>query len=94
MVDSVKLLNHTFSIVLDDTLSETGQMGRASLRKCTIKLNSDMVKDALASTLLHELVHMIADINSMDLKEQDVDNIASGFLSLLKDNKDILEGLR
>ena len=94
MVDYINLLNHKIDIILDDTLTEVGHLGRASLRRCEIKINGDMAKDAQASTLLHELVHIIADASSVQLSEQEVDSMGLGFLSLLKDNDDILEGLR
>ena len=90
----IQILEHEFDIEVDDSFAWTaGHMGKASIQKCQILIKEDMSKDAQNSTVMHEIMHMIADMNSLDCSEQTIDNLALGVLSLLKNNQHFISGL-
>lgn len=90
----IKVLDHEIKVYLEDPEEWTsGGMGRASVKSGIIRINKNMSDDTVQSTFIHELVHIIADLNSIELNEQTVDGIALGIHSFLKNNypKNILE---
>lgn len=90
----IKILEYEFDVEVDNSFAwSDGHMGKASIQKCQILIKDGMSKDALNSTVMHEIVHMIADINSLECSEQTIDNLALGVLSLLKHNKHFISGL-
>ena len=95
MTDKIKLLEQEFELFIDPATEWTGNyMGHCDIKKGTIRLRGDMPKDATASTLLHEVTHLILDIcgartNSGD--EQLIDNITLGLMSFIRNNKEVIE---
>jgi hypothetical protein len=67
--------------------------------KPVIRLHPDLEGPGLASTLLHEVLHAIADMYGIDdvVKEREVRVLEMGLCQFLKDNpqtaRDILNGL-
>ena len=88
----IKLLEHKFNLCIEDPgLWVEDELGKCSLKNGKILLNKNLPKDVLSSTLLHEVTHMIADLNSIDLDEQVVDNLSLGYLSFIKNNRKLIE---
>ena len=70
-----------------DSWAEDGQ-GRCHFQKGQILIRDSMPQSIIRLVFLHELIHMICDIQGVELKEQDIDNIAVGMNSFLR-NHDI-----
>ncbi len=83
----IKLLEHTISVDFEPpgTWANDG-MGRCSLSNCMIKVSSTMPHDSQCSIFLHELTHMIADMQGIELTEQSIDGMSLGMLSFIRNN--------
>lgn len=66
------------------------QMGRSNSMNGTILIRSDMPEDIKLGTLIHEIVHVVADMNGVQLKEHVVASLANGLMTVLKDNAESL----
>ena len=65
-------------------------MGRSSTKDNRILINKDMPDDAKTNTLLHEVIHMIANMNSIELNETAVSVLANGLFSFMRENKKVV----
>ena len=87
----IRLLSHEFRVIVESpTHWSEGGMGRASLKEQTIRLNDVLPNDTRHSTLLHEVIHLISDLTSIELTEVQVDVVAQGVFTLLKDNPEVV----
>ena len=87
----IKLLDINFTFHVEDpSLWSECALGRAYLKEAKILVASGMNKDMEDSTLIHELVHMISDIQGLDLDEMQVSALGVGVYSLIKNNKELL----
>jgi len=86
------LFGHTIKVIVGDPSDwgENVDMGRSSIKNLTINVNKSMPNDIKCSTLLHEILHIVLDFQSMDLTEQQVDILTIGLFSLARDNIEIL----
>jgi hypothetical protein len=92
MVPSLKLCEHTFQVIVRSAeLSGSRNLGSSNLHDQKIILKKELPHDVMCSTLLHEVMHMVADLNSIELGEQDIDNLAIGMLSLIRNNKELID---
>lgn len=91
----IQLLEHEIEVLVNDSIWAENGMGRCSVKDLQILINDKMPYDMQTSVFIHELVHMIVDMNSIELTEQSIDGIALGILSFLKNNvylvKEIME---
>lgn len=88
---TVRLLAHDFRVIVESpTHWSSGGMGRACLMEQTIRLNNIMPNDVRHSTLLHEIVHLISDLTSIELSEIQTDVIAQGLFTFMKDNHQLV----
>lgn len=88
---NVRLFSHDFRVIVESpTHWSEGGMGRASLKDQTIRLNDVMPNDVRHSKLLHELLHLISDLTSIELSEVQVDIVAQGVFTIMKDNPHIV----
>lgn len=69
-----------------------GSMGCVNIIESKILINENMVETQKASTLTHEVLHIIADQNSLDWagSEQDVTIVANGVYDFIVNNPDII----
>jgi len=92
--DVVKLLEQELELSVDAKTAWTGNyMGHSSTEQGYIRIKAGMTKDATASTLLHEVVHMIFDICGVKESgdEHLVNNLALGIMSFIRNNKQVIE---
>ena len=68
-------------------------MGRCQYMQAEIQVRAGMPDRVRGQILIHELVHMILDMHSIELPEQTVCVIANSFYSLLVDNPDEIQQL-
>lgn len=88
---NIRLLSHDFRVIVESpTHWSEGGMGRASLKDQTIRLNDILPNDTRHSTLLHEVIHLISDLTSVELSEVQVDVVAQGMFTLMKDNPQVV----
>lgn len=69
-----------------------GSMGCVNVIESKILINENMVETQKASTLVHEVMHIITDQNSLDCahSEQDVTIIANGVFDFIVNNPDVV----
>lgn len=79
----IKLLSHVYKIQWMDVVP-AGVAGTAGLREEVICLALE--EGSWMQTLVHELVHIIADLFRIDLQEDDVERLAQGLHSVMVDN--------
>ena len=65
-------------------------MGRCDYKLGYISVSNQLPEDIQSSILLHELLHMIAEMNSIELSEQSIDGLSLGLLSFIKNNPEII----
>lgn len=97
MVDKIKILDQEYSFSLH-TFEELDECwGRASPMKGWIKIAKECGKDQFNATLLHEVVHCIAEINDLekltDLKETTISVLAAGIYSFIKSNPELVRSM-
>ena len=92
--NKLNLLDCKIDLVYEDAEHwSQGSLGRCNMKRSSIHLSSQMADDMSNMTLLHELIHMIADMNSIDLSEQSVDGLAIGMMSFLKGNPEMVKNI-
>jgi hypothetical protein len=94
-IDRVIILGQSIAVTETDPedWAENG-MGRCSQIKARITLRKDMPDDARLSTLLHEVTHLIADMNGLDKLASDeiqVSVIANNWLAFLRQNPAVMQ---
>lgn len=91
---TIKILSHDVTVTEEDpSMWSEGGMGRSYIKTGQIVLNKTMQQDSKRSTMIHEAVHYISDLTSSDLTEQQIDAVAVGMFSLLKDNPEFIKEL-
>lgn len=68
--------------------SENG-MGRWLGKKGEILINDQMPQDIKDSTLLHEIIHALADMSSLEMSEIQVAVLSNGLFETLRSNPDL-----
>lgn len=92
MVKKIKILSHEVKLIKNSPGNWLqGGLGRAYIKDGEILLNIDQSEDSLKSTLIHEITHYISDLLSLELSEQQVDGIAMGMFTVLKDNPKLIK---
>lgn len=90
----IKLLSHDVVMKVNDpTTWDVNGMGRCSLALLEIQISKHMPPHAQGSTLIHEIIHMIADMHSIELSEHQVDSLALGLFSFIRENPKLLTKL-
>jgi len=84
----IKILSKEYTVHFEDPgLWSDGGMGRCYAPDQVIRINSAMHPDAQKSTLLHEILHAVADCCGLSLTEQQINGLETGLFSVFKDNK-------
>lgn len=90
---TIKLLSHDISIIVESPVAwgHDTSMGRADIKTQTIRI-SDRLSDGIAlNTLIHEILHLIANLNDIELSETQVGVIATGLFTLIQDNPELIK---
>lgn len=91
MQDIIKIISHEVELIKNSPGNwSQGGLGRADIKEGQILLNIEQSEDSLRSTLIHEVTHYISDLLSLELSEQQVDGVAMGMFTFLKDNPDFI----
>lgn len=70
-----------------------GDMGRACVMTQEVLVNDGLPVDTKVSTVIHELTHIISDLISLNMSEEQVDGMSVGLFTLMKDNPGFIKGL-
>lgn len=91
----IKVLSHDILIeeVPSGTYEDINQVAESDYRTGTIDLIEGMPPDVRGHTLIHEILHIIESAQGLSLTEQDINSLASGFYSVLRDNPDVIENI-
>ncbi len=84
---TLNILEHRIDVT-NEPSSNWGNdyLGRAAIAKGTIQLLDSIPTDVQHHTFLHEMIHIIERIGQLTLEETEVDALALGFLSFLRNN--------
>ena len=84
--------DHDISVVFTDPgLWNQNAFGKAFAAEQKIEINNMIPVDLQQSTFLHELIHIILDLGSIELPEETIDCIAFGFMSFIRNNPDMVK---
>jgi len=90
----VRILSHEFEITIKDLNDLSPHlMGRSLARRGRILLADDLSHDVARSTLIHELLHAVETLFSLDLPDHVIDIFALAVYSMLKDNPHLVQFL-
>ena len=70
----------------NNALQDRAYLGRINKEKCLITLEKDVNKQVLEQAFFHEIIHGIEYEFKLDISEDDVDRVATGFYQILKEN--------
>ena len=91
-MQNIRICGNNLKLVFDtpDNWAPAG-MGRYFVDR--IVINKNLPKDIQANTLMHELVHCIADQNDLQINdnETEISVIANNLHAILKDNKKLVK---
>lgn len=65
--------------------------GEIDYQAALIRVKRDMAPSRIIQTLMHEIVHGIANASCMYPSEEDVDRVASGIIAVLRENPELYE---
>lgn len=87
-MSTITILNHTFEVRDEDpSIWADSAMGRACLIEQVITINNRLAPGSKLTTFLHEIVHMICDIQSVELSETQISALSVGIQSLLVESE-------
>ena len=86
-VKTLKILGINFQINFIEDHSRTDLcMGRVDIKTATINISKIMPEDNQRAIMLHEVIHAIDDMLSLDLSEQQVTCIAAVLFATMEEN--------
>ena len=71
----------------NNSLHERDYLGNIDYEKCVITIDGDLNQQQKEVTLLHELMHGIANHFCIEVEEVGIDRLSRGIYQVLKDNK-------
>lgn len=93
--NNVKIGPRTFRVQFEENLldiEETQRLnGHILYDKAVIKIDSRLALVSQRLTMMHEIVHGIADYLDIDMSEKEVSLMASGITAMLMDNPEVVK---
>ena len=87
-----KVCSHNVTLVISDpSCWASDALGRADIGALVVKINEKCADDMQKSTFIHELLHIICDMYSLELTEKDIDPISVGFFSFIRNNPELVK---
>ena len=86
MANTIKLLGYTYKVRLVPEANEMRASGHLHTGKQEIRVALDQCEEGKISTLIHEVIHAISWHQQVELSEEDLMRIETGFFSFLRDN--------
>ena len=92
VTDDVKIAGVTYTINLcKDLISEEECFGKADFGHSRIKLDEGMSSEMKNATLLHEIIEVINSENSLKLKHQQIQCLATQLYQVIIDNQEMFQ---
>lgn len=87
--NSIKIGWKTYDVVLADSRLNSGAelYGQVDHDSCVITLRAASSPDQMRATLIHEVLHAIADMYGLELEEKLVTDLANALYCVYKDNR-------
>lgn len=82
----LRIIGKRYQVQILDRVDEQDSWGEHELGEQLLKAKREQGFEAARDTLLHEALHGIEDQLNLNLKEQQVHQIATGLLAVLRDN--------
>ena len=87
MISKIRINSRvTYEVVYSTDLGP-GILGECRFSDKQIVVRLDQSKDELMKTLIHEVMHAVAETNKIDLKHRDIYKLEKAFLNLIRLNK-------
>ncbi len=83
----LKIGGHSYEVQFVEGLGIS--LGILTKTEDTIKISEELSVSQQESTLLHEILHAVADNFGLDLPEQTISILEGGLYQVLKDNYDL-----
>lgn len=84
---TLKMLDHRIQLQMGEPEDwDFNTLGVANLHNNRITIRDSIPNDKKRSVFCHELLHIIADMHSIELTEQDVDAVSLGINSFITNN--------
>ena len=96
MINEIKVFSYVIPLEESDPKDWADEgMGRASMQR-GITIRRDLLEETKRHIVLHELVHYVAMLMDLEIgeKENEVSTIATAFLSILRENPELVEWLK
>ena len=86
-MDKVKIGGIVYPIeIVNDFTGETGDWGQTNFKKSKITIDSNLDKQRLNQTLVHEIVHCIFEEAGLEQEEDTINRLGIVFHQVLTDN--------
>jgi hypothetical protein len=92
--DKVKIGGFEYDIIKKDAVS-TGTavcFGTHSFQDLSIEISTLYPDQVQAATLIHEVLHALAYLNGVDLKESEVEVLGNALYAFIVDNPEVFKG--
>jgi len=86
---TIEMGSHSYQVIFDSAQDDREFRGTFSDRKHKIFLSTCLHSQQLRVTFVHELIHLICELNDVRPPEQDINRFAEGVSELLFRNFDI-----
>ena len=83
-----------YTVIEKSTEDMNGLVGSADFNHQIISINRDYTGQTQEIALLHEVLHIVDSAFNVGLTEEQVRVLTHGLLALVKDNQDVLQGLK
>jgi len=87
------LLSHLATLEFAKPEDIGGDLGHTYSEDLRIRLRENLGNDVTGATFLHELIHLIEGMLSLKFEEHEIDGLAIGLYSFLKENQGLAEAL-
>lgn len=87
------ILSHSGEVVFVDPKNIEDKCGQCHQDELIVRIKEGMADDIAGTTLIHELIHVIEFLTHIELKEREIDCLALGLYSFLKENPHLVEWL-
>ncbi len=94
MIDHLIIAQQRINVIEENpTLWSENGMGRCSTVAGIIRIKKSMPEDIKQATLLHEVIHLIADMNGLKISETTVSVVSTGLMEVLRSNPEFTNGI-
>lgn len=86
--DKVRVFGRDFSIVYSTELQGMKELGLTQYNDAVVNVRDNQLPLEEADTILHEFIHVIDFLMSLELTEKQVACVSKGLIGIIQDNPD------